>query len=282
MSNVPDKYSGHRMAIQMLLSGLDDRIAALCDNLEDNVDYIWTENATYPASNEALHCVSSAIRKLEYDDEELAVGDNANIQAVVACNEKLMALVEDVNSAKLQLKAGFAEVTNYRVKTDEGILPLSQVILRSLARARYKRQEAYRQLFCFNEIPLTIGFSSSLIRTVAKRTPEEILIWLSRQSGGSDSSYYHDISNLPFDTSLAVVKGRYNSLRANIKFADRRQMVPASLPIFIPLKGSRRLDIRRPKPREDTPSRQTRSDTKLEDQPLFTLGAISVYQYKEH
>jgi hypothetical protein len=267
------------MAIHLLLEALDKRVNELCSALPEQCDYVWTESAQYPEESSAIELVTTAIRKLEYDDDELAVGENASTIAVVAVSDEIFRLVSAVNLAKDALKSGFAEVTNYRVQTPEGVIPLSQAILRSLARARYKRQEAYRHIFQFDALPHSIGFSQSLIRTVARKTVEEVLIWLSRQAGGTESGYYHTVSALPFGTELAMVKGRYNSVRANVRIENDRVMVPATLPIFIPLCRGKLPNIRRPKPRTKDDITRTRSDNKLKDSPLFTIGAISVYEY---
>lgn len=281
MAEIPDRYLKYRMTIHLLLEALDNRISNAVNAFDSECDYVWTEASTYPDDQAALSTVKSAIAKLEYEDEEQAIGDNATTLAVAGVSPTLMNLLEDVNQAKNALKTGFAEISNFRVQTDEGVVPLSQLVLRSLGRARFKRQEAYRHIFCFEQIPESIGFSQSLIRTVAKKDIEEVLIWLSRQAGGSESSYYHTVSALPFGTKLAMVKGRYNSVRANVKIDGARKMVPATLPLCVPLCSAALPAIKRPKARPDGEMIRTRSDNKLQSQPMFTIGAVSVYRYLE-
>lgn len=82
------------------------------------------------------------------------------------------------------------------------------------------------------------------------------------------------------DEPLALVKGRYDSQRANVCVAGDWSMVPAHLPLFIPSCEFKQVNIKRGRGSKSTDTDiRERSDARLEPRPLFTVGAVSVFRY---
>lgn len=273
---VPARYMKYRFSIFAVLEGLEQRLARLSNAASESSHWCWT--AEEGATEDALQRIRTSLTTLDFEDDTES-GDQA-IEAVVSVSEECLALVEAVNQAKRMLQQSFLEITTTRVRIDGERKPLAQAILRDMGRARLDRQRAYRHLFTLDEIPSHIGFSRSHIRTVARKSQLQVLAWLSKMTQENTESYRNVVSALDPDQPLALVKGRYQSQRANVCVAGDWSMVPAHLPLFIPPCEFSDVTIK-PAVRKKGEEGQVRvrSDERLEPYPLFTIGATSVYRY---
>ncbi|MEM8500833.1 MAG: hypothetical protein AAF542_22650, partial [Pseudomonadota bacterium] len=108
----------------------------------------------------------------------------------------------------------------------------------------------------------------------------QVLAWLSKMTQENTESYRNTVAALNQEEPLALVKGRYDSQRANVCVEGEWSMVPAHLPLFIPLCERNAVSIKTgPKTKTDESELRVRSDARLEPKPLFEVGAVSVYRY---
>lgn len=276
--SVPARYMKYRFSIYAVLTGLEQRLDHLTEALAESSQWAWT--AEQSKGEDALAHVLSALTALDFEDD---VQDATQaLEAVVSVSSECLELVDGVNQAKRMLKQAFLEITNERVLIDGERKPLAQAILRDMGRARLDRQRAYRHFFMLEELPSHIGFSRSHIRTVARKNQMQVFAWLSKMTQENTESYRNTIAALDPDLPLALVKGRYQSQRANVCVDGNWTMVPAHLPLFIPPCDYSRVNIKpaaRKKGEGEEARVRSRSDERLEPNPLFTIGATSVYRY---
>jgi len=266
----------YRFSIFAVLEGLEQRLVRLSNAVSESSGWGWT--AEEGVSQAALLRSRSALTTLDFEDE--AESDDQAIEAVISVSEECLELVDAVNQAKRMLKQSFLEITNTRVLIDGERKPLAQAILRDMGRARLNRQRAYRQLFTVAGVPSHIGFSRSHIRTVARKSNVQVLAWLSKMTLENTESYRNTVAALDPGEHLALVKGRYNSQRANVCVEGEWSMVPAHLPLFVPTCEFNEVTLKiGPRSREEDADVRARSDARLEPRPLFTVGAVSVYRY---
>lgn len=273
---VPARYMKYRFSIFAVLEGLEQRLERLSGALAESRHWTWEEEEGVAQSS--LPRIQSAITTLDYQDDSET--DDYAIEAVVSASDDVLEMVKAVNQAKRMLKQSFQEITNERVVIEGERKPLALAILRDMGRARLNRQRAYRLLFSLEGAPSHIGFSRSHIRTVARKSNLQVLAWLSKMTQENTESYRNTVAALNQEEPLALVKGRYNSQRANVCVEGEWSMVPAHLPLFIPLCECNAVSIKTgPKAKTDESELRVRSDVRLEPRPLFEVGAVSVYRY---
>lgn len=273
---VPARYMKYRFSIFAVLEGLEQRLLRLSSALDASSHWVW--EAAEGAGQGSLLRVQSAIKTLDYEDGSET--DDYAIEAIACVPDDVLEMVDAVNQAKRMLKQSFQEITNERVVIEGERKPLALAILRDMGRARLNRQRAYRQLFTVEGSPSHIGFSRSHIRTVARKSTVQVLAWLSKMTLENTESYRNTIAALDPGEPLALVKGRYNSQRANVCVEGEWSMVPAHLPLFVPTCEFNEVTLKiGPRSRDEDADVRARSDARLESRPLFTIGAVSVYRY---
>ena len=267
----------------MMLEGLEDRLGSLNALLaEEGVRYWTAEQGT---SSAALQNIQQALSTLDFANEDAVsvsppTPPRPPIQAVVEATSSIMNSVEAVNQAKRMLQTAFKEFKNEYVVLEGRRKPLAVAILRDLGRATLDRQTAYRQLFCFDTVPDNIGFSRSYVRPVARKTQLQVTQWLAKRDEEGTESFRNTVASLHPDEPLAMVKARYFSQRVNVYKDSESQMVPAHLPLFFPPATLTKATVR-PSTRALEAPNGPRENTRLEERPLFVLGATRVYRYKE-
>lgn len=211
---------------------------------------------------------------------------------VIATSAEVLACAEQLNEAKAEFKALCAPLQRVRmrvpVRGDEGptkALSVLRVILRALQWSDLNVHAAYRKVPILTAPPRLIAYTRARTRSVYRKSVEDIATMLMSYEGPDASRDRAGLASLsPGETHLALVRERYENLRANVAYhrLDKRGrgrvQIPAELPLLYP-KGK---DFQAPEvrfPASDNSDKvvlRTR-ETELEAEPF--LKSLPVYRY---
>jgi hypothetical protein len=279
----------HHEQVAKSLTTLEASIARLVDALSQDAVSVQVENAASDRS--AVRRVCEAYSTIDYrmDDD---VNFSVVCLGVVGVNAELLKRAQAVNRAKLQFKTLCTPLQGIRVripvkgeKRPTKAIPAIRVILRNIQRSDLNLLAAYRKIPILDAAPATVTYTRAHTRSVYRKTIDEIADLLSNIQSPAAVADREKLTILDRRiTHLALVKQRYENIRANVLYSRLdsrgrgRIQITAELPLLY-AKG------RRPEPPEvsfptdvaglESP-RRTR-ESKLEGQPF--LRSLPVYRY---
>jgi hypothetical protein len=232
-------------------------------------------------------CEAYSAIDYETDDE---VGDSVVCLGIIGAQSDVVKRALAVNVAKAALKALFAPLQRVRIRvpvkgSTTKAIPALRVILRHIQRSDLNVNAAYRKIPILSVPPATVTYTRANTRNVYRKTVDEIADMLSNVSSPAAISDRERLATLDRRiTHLALVRCRYQNIRANILYARLdargrgRIQVSAELPIIHA--GGRRSEppeIQFPDEADDTTQLKRTRATKLEAKPF--LESLPVYRY---
>lgn len=231
-------------------------------------------------------CEAYSAIDYEMDDE---IGDSVVCLGVIGAPTDIVKRAQAVNDAKAALKALFAPLQRVRIRvpvkgSKTKAIPALRVILRHIQRSDLNIHAAYRKIPILSRPPATVTYTRANTRNVYRKTVEEIADMLSNIHSSTAAADRERLGNLDRRTThLALVRHRYENIRANVLYARLdasgrgRIQISAELPLIYAT--GRRAEF--PKiifPTEDSTEPQRIRRSLLEDQPF--LRALPVYRYR--
>lgn len=282
--------AAHRQAVARALKVLDTSLEQLVDALAHRPIWANVEDAT--SDRDAIQRLCSAYTSINYathDDDEIS----PVCLGVAGVTADILKRAEAVNSAKAALREICAPLQRVfqriPIKGDDGptkITPVIRVILRSLQRSDLNLLAAYRKIPLLGAPPVSVTYTRANTRAVYRKTLDEIHTQLLTMQGPDASQDRARLETLDLhETHLALVKQRYQNIRANILLArlDRRgrgrMQISAELPLMYATgRHSEPPQVNFPVPQDETSTMAPRSrESQLEAKPF--LKSLPVWRY---
>lgn len=282
--------SSHRQEIARSLLSLESAIERLVHALS---------HGSFPAQVENATTMSAAIRKIceAYSTIDYAMDDEVNESIVclglIGVNADTLKRAAAVNTAKTKFKAICTPLQGIRVripvKGESGptkAIPAIRFILRNIQRSDLNLLAAYRKIPILDAPPATVTYTRANTRAVYRKTVEEIAEMLNNSNSPAAIADRALLSNLDRRvTYLALVKDRYQNIRANILYARLdpngrgRIQISAELPLIYAMG-------RRPEPPEvHFPPAEDATEPKRSRKSILELKpylrSLPVYRYSE-
>lgn len=235
-------------------------------------------------------CEAYSAIDYEMDDE---IGDSVVCLGVIGTPADVVKRAQAVNLAKAALKALFAPLQRVRIRvpvkgSTTKAIPALRVILRHIQRSDLNVNAAYRKIPILTRPPATVTYTRANTRNVYRKTVDEIADMLSNVSSPAAIADRERLTTLDRRvTHLALVRYRYQNIRANILYARLdpkgrgRIQISAELPlIYATGRRSEPPEVNYPANPEHLGKPMRARASKLETEPL--LRSLPVYRYREH
>jgi hypothetical protein len=280
--------TAHRQQVARALTALEASIARLTDALAHSSISIEVEPTTDTRSPIRRVCEAYSTIDYRMDDE---IGTSVVCLGVLGASTDLLRRAEAVNAAKLQFKAICTPLQGIRIRipvkgatSPTKAIPALRVILRNIQRSDVNLLAAYRKIPLLDAPPASVTYTRANTRAVYRKRVEEIdalLLNLQGPTALADRACLETLDRR--ETHLALVKSRYQNIRANVLYARLdprgrgRIQIAAELPLLY-AKGRhpRPPEVRFPDPESPATASRVRQ-SKLEAAPF--LRSIPVYRY---
>ena len=232
-------------------------------------------------------CEAYSAIDYEMDDE---IGDSVVCLGVIGAPSDVLKRAQAVNAAKAALETLFVPLQRVRIRvpvkgSQTKAIPALRVILRHIQRSDLNVNAAYRKIPILSVPPKTVTYTRANTRNVYRKTVDEIADMLSHVSSPAASADRERLELLDRRTThLALVRHRYQNIRANILYARLdpkgrgRIQISAELPlIYATGRHAEPPQVTFPTNADDTLPRRTRA-SKLEAEPW--LRCLPVYRYR--
>lgn len=286
MYNSTVDLDSHRQEIAKRLSALESAIARLIDALSHGNFSAQVEN-----SNErgAIRRICEAYSTIDYkmDDD---VNESPVCLGVLGVNADTIKKAQAVNQAKLSFKEACTPLQGIRIRipvkgenSPTKAIPAVRVILRNIQRSDLNLLAAYRKIPILDAPPATVTYTRANTRAVYRKSIEEISDMLANLTSPAALADREIMANLDRRVShLALVKQRYENVRANVLYARLdpkgrgRIQIGAELPlIYATGRRAEQPEIQFPVSADKA---QRTRQSKLEPEPL--LRSLPAYRYK--
>jgi hypothetical protein len=275
----------HIPKIAEALSALESALERLTDALSHRpvsatIDGTSTDRGAVRRACEAYSAID-----YEMDDE---IGDSVVCLGVIGAPSDVVKRAQAVNDAKAALKTLFAPLQRVRIRVpvkgpQTKAIPALRVILRHIQRSNLNVNAAYRKIPILSRPPTTVTYTRANTRNVYRKTVDEIADMLSNIHSPTAAADRERLAALDRRvTHLALVRQRYENIRANILYARLdpkgrgRIQISAELPLICAT-GRRTEPPEVNFPALDTsPPKRTR-ESRIE--PRAYLSSLPVYRY---
>lgn len=277
----------HHQEVAQGLSALEASIARLTEVLAHSVVSIELETASDDRS--PIRRVCEAYSAIDYGMED-EVGTSVVCLGVLGVSTEILRRAEAVNVAKAEFKAICTPLQGIRIRipvkgaaSPTKAIPALRVVLRNIQRSDVNLLAAYRKIPILDAPPASVTYTRANTRAVYRKSIEEIGAILNHREGPAAMADRARLDTLDRrETHLALVKARYQNIRANVLYAHLdprgrgRIQISAELPLLY-AKGRRAQlpEVRFPVPAEITSPRARQP--KMETVPF--LRSIPVYRY---
>jgi hypothetical protein len=281
-------FSLPRQSVARALSLLEASLARLVTALAHGP--VAVEMEPSPAGQSDIRRACEALSAIDYRMEDRA-GESVVCLGVVGVGSDIVRLAQAVNVAKAEFKAICAPLHRVKirvpVKGEESPTEAVQairVLLRSIQRSDLNLLAAYRKIPLLTARPASVTYTRANTRAVYSKSVYEIEEMLATLGGPTSLSDRGRLAALGRrETHLALVKERYQNIRANVVYANLdprgrgRIQITAELPLLYP-KGRRAEppEVRFPAPVDAQATPRVRQ-AKLEPRPF--LESLPVYRY---
>jgi hypothetical protein len=251
-----------------------------------NIDGTATDRSAVQRGAIRRACEAYSAINYEMDDE---IGDSIVCLGIIGAPSDVVKRALAVNAAKAELKALFAPLQRVRIRvpvkgSTTKAIPALRVILRHIQRSDLNVNAAYRKIPILERPPAAVTYTRANTRSVYRKTVDEIADMLSNVSSPAAIADRERLATLDRRTThLALVRYRYENIRANILYARLdpkgrgRIQISAELPLIYAT-GRRAEPPKVHFPALDDASQPTRTrKSKLEAQPF--LRSLPVYRY---
>jgi hypothetical protein len=281
--------SAERRKVASALIALEAGIGRLVDKLAHSTATVFLESSADSRSSIQRACGAYAAINYEMEDE---VGTSVVCLGVIGANSEILRRAQSVNGLKSAFKELCAPLHGVRIRVPvrgeaapTKSISAMRVILRNIQRSDLNLLAAYRKIPILEAPPASITYTRANTRAVYRKTIDEVYSLLSAD-GAVAAQDRARLSTLPRSvTNLALVKERYQNVRANVLFSRLdargrgRIQIAAELPVMYS-KGRQAeptLKFLSIDYTSDTPKRQRRPE--IEDTPF--LQSLPVFRYKD-
>lgn len=281
----------HRQEIAKGLIALESAIERLVAALSHGSFAAQVQNSTTSASAIRRTCEAYSTIDYETDDD---VNESTVCLGLVGVNADTLKRAAAVNAAKAKFKDLCTPLQGIRVRIPvkgEGsptrAIPAIRVILRNIQRSDLNLLAAYRKIPILGSPPTTVTYTRANTRAVYRKTVEEIVEMLENRHSPAAIADRELLANLDRRiTHLALVKDRYQNIRANVLYSRLdpkgrgRIQISAELPLIYAIgRRSEPPEVRFSAETEDTPKPKRVRSSKLEAEPF--LRSLPVYRYSQ-
>jgi hypothetical protein len=288
MYNSSMDLESYRQEIARRLTALEAAIQRLTDALAHGNFSAHVENTTTPGS--AVRKICDAYATIDYgmNDE---VNESLVCLGLIGVNADTIKKAEAVNTAKAKFKDACTPLQGMRVRipvkgdsSPTKAIPAIRVALRNIQRSDLNLLAAYRKIPILGAPPASVTYTRANTRAVYRKTIDEVSEMLANLYLPAAIADRELLSHLDAQvTHLALVKDRYQNIRANILYSRLdakgrgRIQIAAELPLIYAT--GRRSDP----PQVNFPtadhSMKPRRDRESKLAPLPFLRALPVYRY---
>jgi hypothetical protein len=282
--------TSQRLQVAASLQDLERRIAALTDALAHAQLLITLEGNATSATRRACEAYAA----IDY-----SMQDEANTSlvclGVIGTSAEILRKAHAVNKAKEQFKALCAPLHRIQVripvkgeKTPTKAMSAMRVILRNIQRSDLNLLAAYRKIPILDAPPATVTYTRANTRSVYRKSVDEIadlLQNLNSHAAIADRERFAGLDRRV--THLALVKERYQNIRANVLYARLdpkgrgRIQISAELPlIYATGRRTEPPEVHFPADTDDSTKTKRIRASKLAAEPF--LRSLPVYCYVQH
>ena len=276
----------HIPQVAKTLSILESALERLVEALSHRPVTATIDGTTTDRSAVRRACEAYSAIDYEMDDE---IGDSVVCLGVIGAQTDVVKRAQAVNAAKAQLKALFAPLQRVRIRvpvkgSTTKAIPALRVILRHIQRSDLNVNAAYRKIPILAASPATVTYTRANTRSVYRKTVEQIADMLSNVSSPAAIADRERLRNLDRRTThLALVRYRYENIRANILYARLdpkgrgRIQISAELPIIYAVgRSTEAPEVQFPAEADDSKPKRTRASL-IEADPY--LHSLPIYRY---
>jgi hypothetical protein len=277
----------HIPEIAKALTTLETALERLVEALSHRPVIATVDGTTTDRSAVRRACEAYSAIDYEMDDE---IGDSVVCLGVIGAQTDVVKRAQAVNAAKAQLKALFAPLQRVRIRvpvkgSTTKAIPALRVILRHIQRSDLNVNAAYRKIPILAAPPATVTYTRANTRSVYRKTVEQIADMLSNVSSPAAIADRERLTTLDRRTThLALVRYRYENIRANILYARLdpkgrgRIQISAELPLIYAT--GRRTELPEVNfPADAGDSTKLRRIRESQIEPRAFLGSLPVYRY---
>ena len=235
-------FDAARLQIAHALTTLEAAIAGLVNALAHGDPIAQTESAA-GGSPISLACAAYSAINYEMEDE---VGTSVVCLGVLGVDSQTLHQAAVVNTLKADLKTQCAPLHGIQVRvpvkgesSPTRKISAVRAILRTIQRSDLNLLAAYRKIPILEAPPASITYTRAMTRSVYRKSIEELYVLLNTLEGPTASADRALLSTLdPRETHLALVKDRYQNVRANVLYSRLdvrgrgRVQIAAELPIL--------------------------------------------------
>jgi hypothetical protein len=287
MYNYSMDLTPHRQEIAHRLKALEAAISRLVDALSQGNFSAQLQDGT---TSSAVRKICAAYSSIDYGMQD-EVNESLVCLGIIGVNADTIKRAASVNTAKAKFKDACTPLQGIRVKIpvkgEEGptkAIPAIRVILRNIQRSDLNLLAAYRRIPILDAPPATVTYTRANTRSVYRKTIDDIADMLQNSNSPAAIADRERLASLDRRIShLALVKERYQNIRANVLYARLdskgrgRIQISAELPlIYATGRRTEPPEVHFPAP-DDTPKPQRTRESKLEPQAF--LRSLPVYRY---
>jgi hypothetical protein len=279
--------SRHRAQVARALEALETSIEDLVNALAHSGALACIEGAS---EADPLRRACQAYSAINYRMED-EVGASVVCLGALGTNAEMLKRAAAVNTLKAEFKGLCAPLYRVRIRvpvkgepSPTKAISALRVILRNIQRSDLNLLAAYRKIPILDAPPASITYTRAFTRAVYRKSVDEILTLLrtsERKGASADRARLETLS--PRETHLALVKERYQNIRANILYARMdargrgRVQIAAELPILYSQGRSAAPEIHFPPPADEPRAVRRIRQSKLEATPF--LESLPAYRY---
>jgi hypothetical protein len=279
----------YRQEIAKGLTALETASARLVEALSHGSFLAQIENAD---DRNAVRKICAAYSTIDY-----AMTDDVNVSPVclglIGVNADTVRRAHAVNTAKAKFKSLCAPLQGIRIripvkgeKFPTKAIPAIRVTLRNIQRSDLNLLAAYRKIPILAAPPASVTYTRANTRAVYRKSIQEIgdmLENLHSPAAIADREHLNSLDRRV--THLALVKDRYQNIRANVLYSRLdprgrgRIQISAELPLMYATgRHPKPPEVHFPVETETENKPQRRRESKLEPEPF--LSALPVYRYR--
>lgn len=293
MTSPTDKVQ--QKALEDAFDALCISIDALCRHVDRHPPQLWCLPSPNGESHSAAAWLREALTDMWYHDGQDGRATR-NYIGVVAADDALMTLAEDVNRTKDHFGAIITQIRTSlpadRLTAMRASLPLRPTAVNAhlcddgLARLHLK--QCWRRLLIapapVARLRLAWYSNGRSIKRLSVQDAEALLMQLDT-SADHVRIQYRKLAALPNDEPLAQIQAQAPLMRANLFYVEplddgrQRQAMNMAMPLFVPsLSGKLPHCNQPPVAPPETRTRARRSDSRIDDEPW--LPSIRVHRYR--
>jgi hypothetical protein len=282
--------ASQRQEVAKRLTSLEAAIERLVEALSHGSSPVQVQSST--AAISATHAVCNAYSTIDYQMQD-EVNDSIVCLGVIGVNADIVKRAVSVNAAKTKFKEACTPLQGIRVRipvkgesSPTKAIPAIRAILRNIQRSDLNLLAAYRKIPILGAPPATVTYTRANTRAVYRKTVAEVSDMLANLNSPAALADRELFANLDRRiTHLALVKDRYQNIRANVLYSRLdpkgrgRIQIAAELPLLYAAgKRSEPPEVHFPKEEDSTKPKRSRK-SKLEPEPY--LRSLPVYRYSE-